>query len=275
MDELTATTLTELLNRQAAPVLTWFSPREAPNGEDGTPGVRERIELSGPVARRWIAKTDNFLASEFPFAAESFTTYFPSPHWREPFWITACWLRGMHFTTPRRADTLDLAVSSDLTVLQTMQEEVGPDVLVAQNTQSLALSWPEDLPFGISDGIADVMTFGDFVEMPQAPSPPQTLIAEVPREDLDAADTPLDFFPAEHVHSCKRIVLGDLTTDAFVDRLGQIEKGERIILTTRHPVVFTAQLIQLWLKGAAVIWVPGGEGVRSIATAEHARIGSA
>lgn len=247
MDDLNASELTATLTRRPAPVLTWFG---APSGSDDPNARRERIEISGPVARRWIAKTDNFLAAEFPFPADAFTTYFPSPHWREPLWIVTAWLRGLRYFPARDAERLDLAVSSDLNVLVEMRDEEGPDVLVAQTTDSLALAWAPDLPFGVMDGTADVMSYGDFVEMSHTAAPDTVLVHwEYQPGALRLRD----------LMSASRLP-GDLT----------FAEGDRLVVTTQDATRFSAQLVQLWLRGAAVIWVPGGQGARQIAQAEGA-----
>jgi hypothetical protein len=41
-----------------------------------------------------------------------------------------------------------------------------------------------------------------------------------------------------------------------------------VLVTTANPTLFTAQLIQLWIRGASVVWVPGGVDAESIATTE-------
>ncbi|WRS30219.1 TIGR03089 family protein [Actinomycetaceae bacterium MB13-C1-2] len=166
MEQLNATGLTKRITNVSEPVLTWFAP-----------AGRERIELSGPVARRWIAKTDNFMASEFPYGGEHFCALLPA-HWRTPFWLLVPWMRGMRLEPPRTATDVDLVVSDDSAFLESIADQGGPDALVAQNLHSLALAWSGELPGTMLDGIADVMTYGDWVEDPAEAEPGVQLVSE-------------------------------------------------------------------------------------------------
>ena len=264
MKQLDATSLTALLSPRPGPVLTWFLDPGISSNPPGTPSIRERVELSGPVARRWLAKTDNFLANEFPFGASSFAEYLTT-HWRTPLWIAACWLRGLRQRPPRNLDQIDLAVSNDLDFLMTMQVELGPDVLVAQTPESFAFSWPGDLPFGITDGTADVMSYGDEVEMPHT-APGATVIV----------GNDIDWLPPNLLEDPQKTLLrlDDLLTRDYLGLEGELSNPasrldqHRVLVTTANPTLFTAQLIQLWLRGASVVWVPGGVDAESIATTE-------
>ncbi|WP_099331778.1 TIGR03089 family protein [Actinomyces minihominis] len=261
MNQLDATVLTSLLSPRPGPVLTWFeSPAIKLDGSVDTAQGRDRIELSGPVARRWIAKTDNFMASEFPFGATGFTTSLPA-HWRTPFWIAVCWMRGLEKRAGGTTGGLDLAVSDSLGFLTALQEEIGPDVLIAQTTDSLAFAWPGELPFGITDGIADVMSYADEVEMPHTANQDTLLVSEGVEwfsADLAAGAAPL---------TLKGILATDylgLDEEALNDLAGQ-----RVLVTTGNPTLFTVQLLQLWLHGASVVWVPGGHDAERIGSSER------
>lgn len=264
MKQLDATSLTALLSPKPGPVLTWFGEQLEPQ-TDSSPRVgRERVELSGPVARRWLAKTDNFMASEFPFGATSFSVFL-TPHWRAPLWIAACWMRGLRQRPPRNLDQVDLAVSDDLRFLTTLQDEIGPDVLVAQTPESFAFAWPAELPFGITDGTADVMSFGDEVEMPYT-APGDTLVVS---EDIDWLPPGLLVDPQKAL-----LHLSDLLNHDYLGLEGTLSDptsrldSHRVLVTTADPTLFAAQLIQLWIRGASVVWVPGGRDARRIAQTE-------
>lgn len=261
MNLLDATVLTSLLSPRPGPVLTWFeSPAINLDGTVDTARGRDRIELSGPVARRWVAKTDNFMASEFPFGATSFTTSLPA-HWRTPFWIAVSWMRGMEKRPGDTTEGLDLAVSDNLGFLTALQEEIGPDVLIAQTTDSLAFAWPGELPFGITDGIADVMSYADEVEMPQTADQHTRLVSEG-----------VDWLSAALAARTEPLTLhGILTTDFLGLDEGALEglAGQRVLVTTGNPTLFTVQLLQLWLHGASVVWVPGGYDAERIGSSER------
>ncbi|MFZ1382843.1 MAG: TIGR03089 family protein [Scrofimicrobium sp.] len=267
MELLNAAGLTKRITDVSEPVLTWFTL----NGE-------ERIELSGPVARRWIAKTDNFMASEFPYGGERFCIVLP-PHWRTPFWLLIPWMRGMRLETPHIAADVDLVVSADSGFLQAVADEGGPDALLAQNLDSLALSWPGELPGTLLDGIADVMTYGDWVEDPVTAKPGTHLVSE----SIDWVPPNLWTKPKEQTLPIETLGSLDYVGSLFAvgDGKGRLHpgassgqespaqtglplsassvdlEGARVLVHTLDPVLFTAQLAGLWMAGARVIWAPG------------------
>ncbi len=236
MKTLDATEMSKRVTDVAAPVLTWFGP-----------GGTERIELSGPVARRWIAKSDNFMASEFPYGGDRFVVALP-PHWRSAFWLLVPWMRGMKLESNQSASEVDLVVSSDTGFLSSVYDQGGPDALVAQTLESMALSWPGELPGTILDGTADVMTFGDWVEFPHAAHPESHLVSESVEwttPDL-LADPESRLLPISELRATS--LLGGVKA-ADLD-------GARVLVRTPDPVLFAAQLAQLWMAGARVVWAP-------------------
>lgn len=252
MSPLNAAELCTLVDRHADPVLVWLDTAD-PN-EAGSPA--SRIELSGPVARRWIAKTDNFMSSEFPFGGSKFVVLLRA-HWRSPFWLIGAWLRGMTLVEAREASGADMVVSNDVDVLVTTRDEGGPDALIAQTQDSLALAWPSPLPPEILDGTADVMSFGDWVENPMTAPGHAHLVSKQ-----------IDWLPP-HVWEHPEELTLPLDSLRGVDLLGKIVdvdgipledpgllSGKRVLVTTGNLVLFTAQLLQLWLAGARVIWAP-------------------
>lgn len=257
MSTVNAEKLAAILSPQQGPVLTWFHPRV--QGEADIP--RERIELGGAVARRWVAKTDNFLANEFPFGATSFTAFL-SPHWRTPFWLLTCWLRGLELQAPG-SPVDDLALSNDLDFLLSLQDEGGPDMLVAQTTDSYAFSWPDELPFGITDGIADVMSYGDEVEMPYTAEDDAPLLAE------DASWLPPGLEEDPDKQGIRVCDLAERDYLGIDDSYSSDLTGERALVTTADIILASVQIFQLWMRGATVVWVPGGEKSEEIANSER------
>lgn len=288
--KLQSTTLTDILSATTGPALTWFAPYSWVASDSPASGaVRARVELGGPVARRWVSKTDNFLDSEFPFGATSFVANM-TPHWRAPFWIATCWLRGMELRAPSFGADVDFAVSTDIFFLESLQNQGGPDVLVAQSTDSFAFAWPGDLPFGITDGTADVMSHGDEVENPYLADPAAVIVdgsngwtapgwlSRALRDGATGADgrvgsntlrisdlLSLDFLgidvPEDRLEEGKgsavSSVVANEPTSFSLPEAVRLD-GHRALLTTDCPITFTAQLIQLWLRGATAVWVPGG-----------------
>ena len=247
MNPLSATELCKAVDDVAEPVLTWVVPEG-------------RIELSGPVARRWIAKTDNFLASELPYGGERFCVLLPT-HWRYPFWLIAPWLRGMELVSTEEATDTDLVVSDDLDFLRATAEEGGADTLVAQSTDSMVTSWGANLPPELLDGIADVMTHGDFVEDPKRARGNAKLVADsvewVPPElwsHPEDQNLPISSLRSlDYLGDVRDAKSGQLIAPR---QLAEALDGARVLVRTANPVLATAQLVQLWLAGARVIWAP-------------------
>lgn len=252
---INASSLTDILVDQPGPVLTWFAPVTPVGGAD-----RERVELGGAVASRWLAKTDNFLDAEFPYGANSFSLFLPA-HWRAPFWVIASWLRGLELFPARDAANVDLVVSDDLGFLDALADSGA--TRVAQTLESYSLEWPE-LPGGLLDGIADILSYGDEVEAPHTAAPDSLVL----NEHVDWVPPGLWSDPSK-----RELRLQDLWRKNFLRAdgppvtWGQME-GDRVLVTTADPIVFSAQLIQLWVAGASVVWVPGGGDVDSIAEVE-------
>lgn len=276
---LQASTLANILSATTGPALTWLEPiSQLSAGE-----ARGRVELGGPVARRWVAKTDNFLDSEFPFGATSFVANM-TQHWRTPFWIATAWMRGLEMHPVADGTGVDLAVSTDLYYLEALQDEGGPDVLVVQSTDSFAFAWQSELPFGITDGTADVMSFGDEVENPLLADQDSYLLSEgvgwnPPNSTTSRGGRPrLKDLLAEDYLGLGDVSAAGLRPSAAAGSViseaglgpaasskpeGEVARfprldGHRALVTTTDNALFTAQLLQLWLRGASVVWVPGG-----------------
>jgi hypothetical protein len=158
---VTNVTLKELINRLTdfpKPVITWY-------------GI-DRIELSGPVLARWLAKTENLLEAETPFGLVTFALKMPLT-WRALPWYTCAQFRG-----------LTLSQTPDLLVTNQPEEDLQrlapfvPEITVASPVESLAFNWPGTLPYGVLDGAADVIAQPD--QLLQGPlgvlpsSPPAT-----------------------------------------------------------------------------------------------------
>ena len=264
-DIVSAERLANVLSGQPGPVLTWFAPStdketssQPTSSQSAMP--RERVELSGPVARRWLAKTDNFLDQEFPYGASTFVAPLP-PHWRSPFWLLASWLRGMELLDGAEGADADLVVSGDLRFLQDVADEGASGTLLAQTADSFALAWPGDLPSMILDGTADILSYGDEVESPTTAPADSVLIRE-----SSTAGSPLETEAGD-------LLLSDLSTVNYLGDEGEPPAsgslaGERALVTTKDVPLFSVQLLQLWLAGASVVWAPGGN-VDEIAQVER------
>ena len=265
-DIVSAERLANVLSGQPGPVLTWFAPspdKETPRQPTSSQSAmpREHVELSGPVARRWLAKTDNFLDQEFPYGASTFVAPLP-PHWRSPFWLLASWLRGMELLDGAEGADADLVVSGDLRFLQDVADEGASGTLLAQTADSFALAWPGDLPSMILDGTADILSYGDEVENPTMAPAKSVLMKEGP-----ALGFPWGAKEEAALH------LFDLSAVNYLGEEGGPPapaslSGQRALVTTKDVPLFSVQLLQLWLAGASVVWAPGGN-VDEIAQVER------
>ncbi len=245
-----------LLSQQPGPVLTWFAPHDEGGAEND--GPRERVELAGPVARRWLAKTDNFLDQEFPYPADSFAVLLP-PHWRSPFWLLAPWMRGLELRTDRQATGVDLLISNDTDFLASIEAQGGPSALVAQTQDSFALAWPGDLPPTFTDGVADILSYGDEVDFPVT-APADSLLVE----------RAVDWVPPGLWQDTTKVDLHlkDLATKNYLGLDRSSLTGGRVLVATDNLVLAAAQILQSWLAEASVVWVPGGYNADQIAQDE-------
>lgn len=182
----------------------------------------QRIELSGPVVARWVAKIDNLLSAEFPFGGSTFEIRL-HPSWQRLLWEQACWLRGWRSNekigeSDPAADA-DLVVSADLAEL-TAAVDCG-QVAVAQTLTPLAFEWPGDLPFGVVDAAAELLSQADVPLSPTEQSPKWTQ---------------------------KTNLLGALASGP-ADEL----RGRRVLLGARNPETVAKQALQLWWAGASAL----------------------
>lgn len=130
------------LNDISEPLLTWYS--------------EGRVDLSGPVLARWLAKVDNYLDAEFPFGGGTFHLALPDC-WQRTIWEAGALLRGWE----PAADPLaaDLVISDDASVLE--QAGAAGLVAVAQPTDPLGLQWVGALPPGVVDAPGELLSQSD------------------------------------------------------------------------------------------------------------------
>ncbi|MFT0762870.1 hypothetical protein VRY54_07390 [Actinomyces sp. F1_1611] len=154
----------ERLANRKEPLLTWYSTG--------------RVELAGPVLARWLAKVDNYLDAEFPFGAATFHLHLPEC-WQKIVWEAALALRGWEAGP---ADQVELVISDDLELL-TAAADAGLTA-IAQPTDPLALSWPGELPAGVSDAPGELNSQADqpLASLPDGPLWPveNNLLAGLP-----------------------------------------------------------------------------------------------
>ncbi len=144
-----------MLSEYSGPLLTWYSTG--------------RVELTGPVLARWIAKVDNYLDSEFAFGEDRFHLDLPDC-WQKSIWEAGLLLRGWQ---PSPAEDADLIVSNNS---ETLRAAVAAGaVALAQPTDPLGLHWNDSLPAGATEAPGELMTQSD---QPVNPLPNGPLWAE-------------------------------------------------------------------------------------------------
>lgn len=171
----------------ASPMLTWY----------GDPG--ERVELSGHVFDNWVAKSANLLAEEFDAGPGTRVLLDLPAHWKSLAIGFAVWSTGAELVTTvldaesplheaagrsGAAGSFDLVFTGD----PATATEVFPAAeVVAVGLESLALSFPGEVPSGCMDYVAEVRGFGDYYLADRVPGAAPALTTDDGNGDLDYA----------------------------------------------------------------------------------------
>lgn len=154
------TDLIALVNRltaQRGPALTWY----------GT----ERVELTGPVVARWLAKITNLLGTDLcpdPFAPSipgALHIALPAS-WQSALWAASAMMIG--WTVTEASEEHD---PSSVLVTDTVDEESAARArtgqwVLAHDLAALSFRWPDTLPSGVLDALGEVMAQPDSVATP-------------------------------------------------------------------------------------------------------------
>lgn len=148
--------LVDVLSSCHSPALTWYGA--------------ERVELSGPVLARWLAKTANLLVGELDptlFGVAGRTSA-PTiridlgPGWQGVVWEVAAILSGWEVIDEGGAD---VGVVADASAAAGALAE-GTGVVLAHDLAPLALSWGGgELPEGVLDALGELMAKSDALEV--------------------------------------------------------------------------------------------------------------
>lgn len=147
-----------LLSRGALPVLTLY----------GSSAGAPRLELSGKVVANHVAKAANFLVDDLMIDAGSNLELDLPSHWRLITWGLGGLLAGA---------TVGF---EDGETLVTTDPSGDADEVIAVSLGALDLSYPGDLPAGVTDGNGEVL------------SQPDILLDETLGADSNAADFQVD-----------------------------------------------------------------------------------
>ncbi|WP_193314884.1 TIGR03089 family protein [Georgenia thermotolerans] len=242
----------------SSPRLTWY-------GTDG-----ERTELSGRVLANWVTKAANLLVEEAD-AEPGTTVVLDLPvHWRAAVWALASWTCGARVVLPSAEDVLEDEEGPDVVVTHRPGEAPGEDaaeLVLAVALPALAMEWDgEELPSGVVDAAAELMSFGDHLGYVSEPEDDDVALVgdevEATFADLrgwagGAAEDELD-----DVEDLDDLVedddedagLGDDDLDAL-DDLDDLEDDDE---PTAARVLLCPDTLEELLEHALAVWHAGG-----------------
>lgn len=162
--------LIDTLSSHPGPVLTWYG--------------KDRTELGGPVAARWLAKTANLLGGDLSGDLFGQVDAAPSPgpgstirvdlgcSWQDVIWTSTAWLSGWNLVSEGVPDVWVVASVGDATDALAQ----GTPWVLVQAMGPLAMSWSGALPDGALDALAELAAQPDaLVVTPRDPSPSHDL----------------------------------------------------------------------------------------------------
>lgn len=219
-----------LVGDPGRPRLTWY-------GSEG-----ERVELSGAVLQNWVSKTTNLLVEEFDAAPGTRLVLDLPVHWRGVLWALGAWRCGATVVLAAPEDR-EAVGAVDVVVTSRPAAWSGESELVAVALPALARRFDGDLPPGVVDAAAAVMTYGDVVTWA-----PETDLGEV------ALDVP----------QAQTVTFDELLGEAGDDRPRALVDGDR------SADVVLRELLALWSENGSAVLL-GAEAARDL-RADTARL---
>ncbi|MDO5034498.1 MAG: TIGR03089 family protein [Actinomycetaceae bacterium] len=131
------------MSKNPAPVLTWYT-------SEG------RLEFTGPVMVRWIAKTANYVVEMF--GEEAAVALGLPASWRTLVWATGAAFAGASVSVSDNSDlsVADLFVTADEDAASRAASEDPGLVVLLQDLGMMSFGWAGDLPSGVEDAIFEV-----------------------------------------------------------------------------------------------------------------------
>lgn len=199
------TTHLEELKRKPTSLLTWYSSTG-------------RVEFTGPVIARWIAKTTNFFCSEFGEDSGASVVLDLPVSWRRLFWQAGAGFAGVNcLTSSVSVSEAEMVVTNQAEkALLLLENDPGLPVLL-QEMGDLALRWNGQQVPGTLDAIAELS------------SQPDDLV-------YSASDFPLPNTPGE--------------LSAYGD--------QAVVFLTTSPLDFVELTLAAWKELRRVVWVEPG-----------------
>lgn len=158
-------------------VLTWYS-------QSG------RLEFTGPVMARWLAKTANYVDEVLGGEQPGVALALPAS-WRTLVWVTGAGLAGGSVYIISEADLsrFDIFVTSNEDEARAAAADDPGLIVLLQDLGMMALEWSGDLPDGVSDAIAEVGSQPDGLAF--AGAVPARLPQGEPSPSLEAGNQPV------------------------------------------------------------------------------------
>lgn len=125
-------------------VLTWYT-------KSG------RLEFTGPVMARWLAKTANYVDEVLGGEQPGVALALPAS-WRTLVWATGAGLAGgsVSITAAPDLSSFDIFVTSSEDEARAAATDDPGLIVLLQDLGMMALGWSGDMPDGVSDAIAEV-----------------------------------------------------------------------------------------------------------------------
>lgn len=171
----------------ARPRLIWHAPGE-------------RIELSGRVLATWASKSADMLQEEFDLGPGGRVRLDGTPHWRLLVWALGAWTIGGHVLTTGD-ETVDVLVTD---ADRAAQPVVGADTVIALTRAALARRSTVELPAGVVDEAATLLSYADVMEPYDSPA------SDAPALDALTFGTLIRSETADRVHVCGTTELHDV-----------------------------------------------------------------
>lgn len=224
-----ADVLDALLREPGRPRITWY-------GSDG-----ERVELSGAVLVNWVNKTTNLLVEELDAGPGTRVLLDLPPHWRTLVWALATWRTGA-CTVPSGTDGTSVdGAPADVVVTHRPADHRGAADVVAVTLPALARRFDGDLPAGVLDAAADVMTYGDVIGWTPATAPEREALPGTSHADLLAATSARD--AVRGARSLQRAGHGPVDASVLTDWLAALSADGSLVLVGQGAAVDVERVV--------------------------------
>ncbi len=160
----------------ARPRIIWHAPGE-------------RIELSGRVLSTWVAKAADLLQEDLDAEVGTRVRLEGAPHWRLLVWALATWTVGGTVQTRDGSERVDVLVADGERLASGEVDAEAAEVVVGLTRAALARRSPVDLPDGVIDEAATLLSYADEMEpYDRASDDDIALVADSPAGEIAYAN---------------------------------------------------------------------------------------